>query len=349
MAKRDNAGNSSSGKGLIYFILLSIALHGLLLMVEIEIPTVSADSLVSIKYFNDSDLKTPKSDMLKAVPEKVKEQLLKGTVVDIAKPETEKKPEKAKFLSEYDSSVKKESKSAFDPAISIRDRQLRKKLSIKTPQNDEISKDTVVSGVDRPEVSENLEKQKKGEMKGFEGDEGNYSKGMDKEVPGEITSKDKEDIEGSKFVGGHKIPARFLPYLNGSDDVLSSPSNDFLKDIETSNETLLNTNKFVYAAYFNKLKQAISKHWTPAYVLMINDPGGHLYGRKDRYTKLIVMINRNGTLKTAKVETSSGIDFLDREAINAFKMAAPFQNPPEVLLNKEGVLEIHFGFMVTMQ
>lgn len=349
MAERDRIRNSTSRPRLIYFILLSIAVHGLILMIKIDVPALSEESLVSIKYFNYTDLKMPEAGLKKAVPEKVKEHLMQGTVVDIAKPETEKKPEKAKFLSEYDSSVKKESKSAFDPTISIRDRQLRKKLSIKTPQNDEISKDTVVSGVDSPEVSENPEKRKKGEMKGFEGDKGSYSKGMDKEVPGEITSKDKEDVEGSKFVGGHKIPARFLPYLNGSDDVLSSPSNDFLKDIETSNETLLNTNKFVYAAYFNKLKQAISKHWTPAYVLMINDPGGHLYGRKDRYTKLIVMINRNGTLKTAKVETSSGIDFLDREAINAFKMAAPFQNPPEVLLNKEGVLEIHFGFMVTMQ
>lgn len=231
----------------------------------------------------------------------------------------------------------------------IRDRQLRKKLSVKTPQNDEISKETVVPGVDSVEISNNLEKHKKGEMKGFEGTDGAYSKGLDKEVPGELSSKDKEDREGSKFVGGHKIPARFLPYLNGNDDVLTSPSNDFLKDIETSNETLLNTNKFVYAAYFNKLKQAISQHWTPAYVLMINDPGGHLYGKKDRYTKLIVKINKNGTLRTASVETSSGIDFLDREAINAFKMASPFQNPPDVLLNKEGVLEIHFGFMVTMQ
>lgn len=349
MDQRDHVRNTSYRHRLIYFILLSIAVHGLIFLIKIDIPAFSQESLVPIKYFSGSDLKTPKPDVPRAVPEKVKEQLLNGTVVDISKPENEKKPEKTKFLSEYDSSVKKESKSDFDPSIAIRDRKLRKKLSLKTVENDEISKETVVSGIDNIDTIRNLEKHKKGEMKGFEGTDGSYSKGMDKEIPGEISSKDKEDRKGAEYIGGHRIPARFLPYLNGNDEVLTSPSNDFLKDIETSNETLLNTNKFVYAAYFNKLKQAISKHWTPAFVLMINDPGGHLYGKKDRYTKLIVKINKNGTLKTARVETSSGIDFLDREAINAFKMASPFQNPPEVLLNKEGVLEIHFGFMVTMQ
>lgn len=349
MAKRNNLRNSSSRSNLIPFILVSIILHGLGLMIKINVPSGSADDLVSIKYFNGNEFPGVQDKKKNALPEKIKEQLLSGQVVDIAKPDVEKKPEKTKFLSEYDSSVNKESKSDFDTAISIRDRKLRKKLSLTPSNENKDSKESIISGPENEETAQNIEKSKKGELKGFEGSEGNYQKGSEKEIPGEIFAKDAEDQEGTKFVGGHRIPARFLPYLNGNDDVLTSPSNDFLKDIETSNETLLNTNKFVYASYFNKLKQAISKHWTPSYVLMINDPGGHLYGKKDRYTKLIVKINKNGTLKTARVETASGIDFLDREAINAFKMAAPFPNPPEVLLNKDEVLEIPFGFMVTMQ
>ena len=72
-----------------------------------------------------------------------------------------------------------------------------------------------------------------------------------------------------------------------------------------------------------------------------------MYGRKDRFTKLQVFISAKGKLVKAKVITSCGVDFLDREAINAFKMAAPFAPPPEVLLNEDKQLEIRFGFMVT--
>ena len=348
MAKRNNLRNSSLISGLIPFLIVSTILHGLAFLIKIDVPAGS-DDLVSIKYFNGNEFQYTQDKKKNAVPEKMKEQLLNGQVVDIAKPEIEKKPEKSKFLSEYDSAVRKETRSDFDTAISIRDKKLRKKLSLTSSNENKDSPEALINGSENKEIAQNVEKIKKGEMKGFDGSEGSYQKGLEKESPGEILADDTKDQEGAKFIGGHKIPARFLPYLNGNDNALTSPSNDFLKDIETSNETLLNTNKFVYAAYFNKLKQAISKHWTPAYVLMINDPGGHLYGRKDRYTKLIVKINKNGTLKTASVETASGIDFLDREAINAFKMAAPFPNPPEVLLNKENVLEIHFGFMVTMQ
>ncbi|HSW61588.1 MAG TPA: TonB family protein, partial [bacterium] len=173
--------------------------------------------------------------------------------------------------------------------------------------------------------------------------------GGEKEKSGVVNAEDTVDQEGSQLIGGHRIPNRFLPYLNGNDPLLTTPSNDFLKDIEKEDETALNTKKFIYSAYFNKIKQAISKHWTPAYVLMINDPGGHVYGRKDRFTKLVVHISSNGTLARVRVDVSSGIDFLDREAINAFKMASPFSPPPEVLLNNENMLEIRFGFMVSIE
>lgn len=349
MAKRDLGRNTSLISDLIPFLLVSIFLHGLVFLIKIDFADTSEEHLVNIKYYNGAEFPENQKTVKQPVPEEIKEQLMNGQVVDIAKPEIEKKPDKSKFLSEYDSSVEKESKSDFDPVISIRDKKLRKKLSIEASKEKNSENETLITGSENEKLSQDLEKIKKGELKGFEGSEGNYTKGSEKEISGEVFAKDKMNQDGTQYVGGHRIPSRFLPYLNGNDSALTSPSNDFLKDIETSNETLLNTNKFVYAAYFNKLKQAISKHWTPSFVLIINDPGAQIYGKKDRYTKLIVKIYKNGTLKSASVETSSGVDFLDREAINAFKMAAPFSNPPEVLLNKDGVLEIHFGFMVTMQ
>ncbi len=348
MAYRDFRRNGSGKTGLIPFVICSLVFHGILLLVEIDTGSSDDDSTVSIKYY---DLNDVSSQVLpeKAVPEKIKEDLLKGQVVDIARPEIQKKPEKSKFLSEYDSSVPKETRSDFDNAITVRDKKLRKKLSESVQSETEEIKEEIINGPEHELLAMQQEKVKKGEMKGFDGSEGKYLSGGEKEKAGVVNSEDSIDRDGSKIIGGHRIPDRFLPYFNGSDPLLTTPSNDFLKDIEKGEETALNTKKFIYSAYFNKIKQAISQHWTPSYVLMINDPGGHVYGRKDRFTKLIVHISSNGTLISAKVDVSSGIDFLDREAINAFKMASPFSPPPEVLLNSDMMLEIRFGFMVSME
>ncbi|HPA56892.1 MAG TPA: TonB family protein [bacterium] len=343
--KRDRSGTTS----LIPFVVFSLLFHGILLFVKIDAGSSSDDSTVAIKYYDLNDA-TPVPPE-KAVPEKPGEDLLKGQVVDIARPEIQKKPEKSRYLSEYDSSVSKETKSDFDNNINIRDKKLRKKLSetIQRETDTEERKEDVVSGPENNALTMRQEKVKKGEMKGFEGSDGKYLRGGEKEKSGLVNAEDALDQEGSQMIGGHRIPNRFLPYMNGNDTLLTTPSNDFLKDVEKGDETALNARKFIYSAYFNKIKQAISQHWTPSYVLMINDPGGHVYGKKDRLTKLIVHISSSGTLISAKVDVSSGIDFLDREAINAFKMASPFSPPPEVLLNSQNLLEIHFSFMVIVE
>ncbi|MBP5407091.1 energy transducer TonB [bacterium] len=356
MADRDFGRNGTrKGGKLILFILLSVLFHGLIFLIKIDISGESSDeeSLVSIKYLDDSPAKLPASPVLPPKPERKKEDLKpKGQIVDIAKPKIEKKPQKSRFLSEYDSSVEKETVAAeHDENISVRGEKLKRQLAKKAENVDSESDESMMMPVQsadmrKPEPSK-AEKIKKGELQGFDGLDGNYAAGKEKEIAGKLDARDDKDEEGRVNVGGRWIPKKLLPYLNGTDAVLMSPSNDFLEDVKKGNETYLNTQKFAYAAYFNKIKQAISRNWSPGTAIIVNDPTGRMYGRKDRFTKLQVFISAQGKLVKAKVITSCGVDFLDREAINAFKMAAPFAPPPEILLNKDKQLEIRFGFMVT--
>lgn len=347
-------GSRKSGK-LILFILLSVLFHGLIFLIKIDFSSDKSDeeNLVSIRYIDDSAAKLPATPVLPPKPEKKKEDSKpKGQIVDIAKPKIEKKPSKSRFLSEYDSSVERETVATqHDDNINVRGERLKRQLAkkaenVKVESNESIMMPMQSADAQKPEQAK-AEKIKKGELKGFEGDDGNYAAGRDKEIAGKLDAKDDKDEEGRVNVGGRWIPKKLLPYLNGADAVLMSPSNDFLEDVKKGNETYLNTRKFAYAAYFNKMKQAISRNWSPGTAIIVNDPMGKMYGRKDRFTKLKVFISAQGKLVRAKVITSSGVDFLDREAINAFKMAAPFAPPPEVLLNEDKQLEIQFGFMVT--
>ena len=318
MADR-NFGRNGTRKGgkLILFILFSVLLHGLIFLIKIDLSTDKGDdeSLVSIRYIDDSAAKLPATPVLPPKPEKKQEDVKpKGQVVDIAKPKIEKKPSKSRFLSEFDSSVEKETVAAeHDENINVRGESLKKQLAKKAENvNAESDENMVVplqANNDEKNEPAKEQKIKKGELKGFEGDNGDYAAGKDKEIAGKIDAKDDKDEEGRVNVGGRWIPKKLLPYLNGSDAVLMSPSNDFLEDIKKGNETYLNTRKFAYAAYFNKIKQAISRNWSPGTAIIVNDPTGRMYGRKDRFTKLQVFISAKGKLVKAKVITSCGVDF----------------------------------------
>ena len=341
------------GRRLILFILLSVLLHGLVFLIKIDLSTDKSDeeSLVSIRYIDDSAAKLPSTPVLPPKPpEKKKEDLKpKGQVVDIAKPKVEKIPENSRFLSEYNSSVERETAATeHDENINVRGEKLKRQLAKKAENVNAESDESMIVPLQANNNEKNEpakeQKIKKGELKGFDGNEGSYAAGKDKEIAGKIDAKDDKDEEGRVNVGGRWIPKKLLPYLNGSDAVLMSPSNDFLEDVKKGNETYLNTKEFAFAAYFNKMKQAISRNWNPNMAMLVNDPTGRMYTRKTRFTRLKVLISDKGKLVKAKVVVSSGIDVLDREAINAFKMAAPFAPPPEILLNKDRQLEVRFGF-----
>ena len=136
MADRNFArfGSRKGGK-LILFILLSVLFHGLIFLIKIDLSTDKSEeeNLVSIKYLDDSAAKLPATPSLPPKPEKKKEDSKpKGQVVDIAKPKIEKKPDKSRFLSEYDTSVEKETVATqHDENINVRGEKLKRQLAKK--------------------------------------------------------------------------------------------------------------------------------------------------------------------------------------------------------------------------
>ncbi|MDP6946550.1 MAG: energy transducer TonB, partial [Myxococcota bacterium] len=69
-----------------------------------------------------------------------------------------------------------------------------------------------------------------------------------------------------------------------------------------------------------------------------------VYGVKDRYTVLRVTLDEAGHLRNLLTMKDSGLDFLDAEALSAFRRAQPFPNPPKGLANELGRVVFQFGF-----
>jgi TonB family protein len=126
---------------------------------------------------------------------------------------------------------------------------------------------------------------------------------------------------------------------------IGSGTQDALPAIEDGEETALNAKKWRFASFFNRVKRQVAEHWHPQEMYRQRDPTGMIYGRKNRYTSLRIQLDPDGRLNHVAIEQPSGLDFLDDTAIEAFKEAAPFPNPPRQLVESNGLINFGFGFL----
>ena len=95
--------------------------------------------------------------------------------------------------------------------------------------------------------------------------------------------------------------------------------------------------------YFNVVKKTVMPHWDAAALLRQRDPTGALYGSQSRSTLVNVTLGPDGMVRDVQVVQSSGVDFLDEEAVLAFQKSQPLPAPPTGLLT-DNVLKFEFGF-----
>jgi TonB family protein len=149
--------------------------------------------------------------------------------------------------------------------------------------------------------------------------------------------------EPTSLTLGQLIPAVGSTALLGG-----GPSNDALRQVALGDATLLNTREFKYASYFNRLKRQVSEHWRPLQSFDQRDPTGNIYGYVPRTTTVCVTLSPDGTVNSVDVKRSSGVTFLDDEAVAAFQRAKGFPNPPRGLVDPDGHISFLFGFQVDM-
>lgn len=118
---------------------------------------------------------------------------------------------------------------------------------------------------------------------------------------------------------------------------------DDLDQIEAGDETILNSKRWKFASFFNRIRDGVSQHWHPEVLHAARDPDGSVYGTKTRRTKLVISLNADGSLHGIELEAKSGVEYLDEEAIRAVRAAAPFTNPPPGVVDKR-TNKIVFGF-----
>lgn len=129
-----------------------------------------------------------------------------------------------------------------------------------------------------------------------------------------------------------------------------SQTNDYIKDVDTGLKTMLNTREFKYYSYYNRIRRQLSQHWEgrvrEKLSKMFKEGRAPAATQRDRITKLMIILNDKGTLVRVQVVSDSGVRDLDEAAIEAFRAAAPFPNPPKGIVESDGTVKIRWDFVL---
>lgn len=143
------------------------------------------------------------------------------------------------------------------------------------------------------------------------------------------------------------------PGLRGTADAMrktfggGSGSFDQLPDVEDGTENLLNTDRFRFASFFNRMRDQIAQHWDPNGAMDRVDPDRRIYGQRTRKTLLHFRLTPKGAIKKIDILRDSGVRELDKEAIRSVHLAAPFVNPPPEMVDAQtGFIEVDFLFIL---
>lgn len=126
----------------------------------------------------------------------------------------------------------------------------------------------------------------------------------------------------------------------------SMPSDEYVPGIDEGEKTTLNAWQYRHASFFNRIRDAVAQNWSPNSQIYRYDPDGSMLGHLDRITVMEVTIDKQGSLTALYIAHSSGINYLDDEALRSFKQAAPFLYPPSELFLENTQFTFKFSFFV---
>ena len=129
----------------------------------------------------------------------------------------------------------------------------------------------------------------------------------------------------------------------------ASTTNDNLKDVESDLITRLNTREYKYFGYYSRIKNQLNQWWVPQVQQKFSKmmrQGRSIASDENKITKLVIILNQAGNLVKVQVLAESGIRDLDDAAVEAFRQAAPFPNPPKGMIETDGTVKIRWDCVV---
>ncbi len=312
--------------------------------------------------------KPPKAAPPKPTPPEPKPT---GQVVKLPPPKDKQKPDQARYLSEHDHAVKEETRAKETAAEAAAAHEKQKDKGTPPPNPTPTPEEDLERGDENPDEEPGKKDLFTPRLLG--GNPGANTQGLmslwrdaqqaqNQGSAGSATHQPEDEPEQDRNAGvlldgrsgaSNKAPSG-PPSLYPDSETLSriaggAPANDALDEPEGTG-TYLNARQWKYAAYFNRVSDAVRRQWHPEAVLR-RRRSPDLDGRvRRRFTLVEIEVNRQGKVVLARVDRYSGSDDLDDEGARAVRAAGPFPNPPEGLFDPgQETFTFKFGFTVTFE
>jgi len=288
-------------------------------------------------------------------------------VVETAKPNTEKEPDNARFLAEHNTMVEKQkvARGARNEPMVAKSKPeeltpkekppeeppaIAKKPELDPGKNAKAPQVPGTLSMRAPGAPQPAEAPQDALRKGERGDNQPIvaNGGIPRRGDGAIEQQRRDPGELTRGQGGAGGGAPPVPNLKPSKEqlerIVGGGSVDHLEEVENGEETALNAKRWVFASFFNRMKRQVAQNWDPQTVWRRVDPQGTHHGFKTRVTEVRVVLSSKGELSKIVVTSPSGVQELDDEAVRSFHAAAPFPNPPDGLVSKDGNITFAFSF-----
>jgi len=329
-------------KRFLIFLIISLFLHGGILYFMIEVPLFRSEKIKAVPPNQEVVFVRPE-DILSAPPRRPME------LADIAKPKVQKAPKKARFASQYNSTVPKETvarkvpkKAKVDTEVSeepkkakIKKRTPNKKVAARTPE------DLPQAKYIKPSFKEISKEGKKG---------GSQSDLSYSDL--QLKPSDFKDLIGDQGKGDKKkgikddrkpLDLAALPRRQDFSGPGDRFVHDFMPHVKIGDKTYLNTQAFPDVQYFTRLKRIFRLRFNPRDPLISHFRQNRVVVGKVNVT-MAMEVSASGQLTRLFVLKSSGIPGYDREALRTVRQSAPFSAPPTKVLSKDGKLRMTWHF-----
>ncbi len=160
-----------------------------------------------------------------------------------------------------------------------------------------------------------------------------------------------ESAESAKKTAGVKRNWKTLSLKDlgiGGDGGPLAATDDRLEGVDRGDKTVLSTREFRYYSYYHRIKETLRQYWKPNVErkLAVLWSRGAKMKETEVVTQVLVTLNRSGSVAQISRVVSSGFSDLDEAAMEAFREAAPFPNPPSGMVDPDGLVRIRWDFIL---
>ncbi len=164
--------------------------------------------------------------------------------------------------------------------------------------------------------------------------------------PEGIAGKEQRGEKGSGFLapgGGQALRTVAIG---------QSSLSQVIPGVEEGAFTALNTDQLEFYAFYQRSNEQIRNRWVNLirnYLDQVAARDMEILAQRNRTTQVEIVLTPSGGFARSVIHNSSGDKGLDHAAVEAFRLAAPFPNPPSEMVKGDGFIHLYYNFTLYLR